>query len=181
MKPTNLITVIVAFGLGIVCGGYLFASSTPRSFLAIDDCQTRCFDSNELAGLIASAAILRAPFIVPRVVMESDTCLAIRYPKQDIRVHYVLFPKHDTRNITTMTAQDWPFVIGCFALARRLVAQDKLKSYRLQTNGPGMQDIAYLHFHLIEFDNASSSSGRLHSELPVAENHQTKRMTPRHE
>jgi diadenosine tetraphosphate (Ap4A) HIT family hydrolase len=181
MKPTNLITAIVAFGLGIACGGYLFASSTPRSFLALNDCQKRCFDSNELAGLIASSAILRAPFIVPWVVMESDTCLAIRYPKHDTRVHYVLFPKHDTRNITTMTAQDWPFVIGCFALARRLVAQDKLKSYRLQTNGPGMQDIAYLHFHLIDFNNASSSSGRPRSGLPAAGNHPTKRMTPRHE
>lgn len=61
----------------------------------------------------------------------------------------MLFPKHDTRNITTLTAEDSPYVLGCFAMARELVRRDKLKAYRLETNGPGLQKIAYLHFHLI--------------------------------
>jgi diadenosine tetraphosphate (Ap4A) HIT family hydrolase len=61
----------------------------------------------------------------------------------------VLFPKHDARNITTMTEQDAPFVLGCFALARELVARDKLQNWRLLTNGPALQDVTYLHFHLV--------------------------------
>ena len=30
-----------------------------------------------------------------------------------------------------------------------LVGKDHLQAYRLQTNGPRLQDVAYLHFHLI--------------------------------
>ena len=93
--------------------------------------------------------MLRAPFVLPGVAMESDTCIAIRHPKPEARAHYVLFPKHDTRNATTLTDQDGPYVLGCFAMARELVARDKMQNWRLLTNGPGLQDVAYLHFHLV--------------------------------
>ena len=149
MQFHRLVTCLALFVAGVACGGYLFAQTTPRSFLAITDCQSRCYDLNELAGLVTSAAIQRAPFLVPGVVLESDTCLAIRHPKPEAKTHYVLFPKHDTRNIATLTPEDSRYVMGCFALARELVVRDKLRAYRLQTNGPALQDIAYLHFHLI--------------------------------
>ena len=140
---------LVIFAIGVVCGGYLFSQSVPRSFLAVGNCQNRCYKPNEIAGLIMSAAILRAPFLIPSIVLESDTCLAIRHPKPHARIHYVLFPKHDTKDITTLTPVDSPYVLGCFALARDLVLRDKLQAYRLYTNGPELQEIAYLHFHLI--------------------------------
>jgi hypothetical protein len=149
MPFKRLVAFIAVFAVGLAAGGYLFAQSTPRSLLSLGDCQDRCYNVNELTGLVTSAAILRAPFLVPGVVLESDTCLAIRHPKPEARVHYVLFPKHDTRNITSLTREDSPYVLGCFAMARELVVRDKLKAYRLQTNGPALQDIAYLHFHLI--------------------------------
>ena len=149
MNFKRIAVAFALFAIGITCGGYLFSQSIPRSFLAIGSCEDRCYKSSELAGLITSAVILRAPFLVPGVVLESDTCLAIRYPKPEARVHYVLFPKHDTRNITTLTPEDGPYVLGCFALARELVTRDQLRSYRLHTNGPAQQDIAYLHFHLV--------------------------------
>lgn len=139
----------VLFALGVVCGGYLFSQSIPRSFLAIGSCQDRCYKPKELAGLITSAVIQRAPFLVPGVVLESDTCVAIRHPRPEARIHYVLIPKHDTRDITTLTPQDTPYVMGCFALARELVKRDHLSAYRLYTNGPDLQDISYLHFHLV--------------------------------
>lgn len=149
MHPIRIAASIALFAAGIACGGYLFADTTPRSLLAVGSCQSRCYNANELAGLITSAAILRVPFLIPGVVLESDTCLAIRHPKPEARVHFVLFPKHDTRNIATLTPEDSPYVLGCFALARELVARDKLKAYRLRTNGPALQEIAYLHFHLV--------------------------------
>jgi hypothetical protein len=149
MKFKRFSLAIGLFALGVACGGYLFSKSIPRSFLAIGNCEGRCYKPNELAGLITSAMIMRAPFLVPGVVMESDTCLAIRYPKPEARIHYVLFPKHDVRNITTLTPEDTPYVLGCFALARELVKRDHLQSYLLRTNGPALQDIAYLHFHLV--------------------------------
>jgi hypothetical protein len=149
MQFKQVASALALFAIGVVCGGNLFSQSVPRSFLAVGSCQDRCYESNEIAGLVMSAAILHAPFLIPRVALESDTCLAIRHPKPHARIHYVLFPKHDTRNITTLTPADSPYVLGCFALARELVLRDKLQAYRLYTNGPGLQEIAYLHFHLM--------------------------------
>jgi hypothetical protein len=149
MQFKTIVASLAVFAAGVACGGYLFAQTIPRSFLEVGSCQERCYKPNELAGLVASVAILRATSLVPGVVLESDTCLAIQYPKPEAKVHYVLFPKHDTRNITTLTPEDSRYVLGCFALARELVARDKLQAWRLQTNGPALQDIAYLHFHLI--------------------------------
>jgi hypothetical protein len=149
MRIKSFMAALVVFAVGIVCGGLLFSKSAPRSFLAFADCQDRCFKPSELAGLVTSAALLRVPVAIPKVVMESDTCLSVRHPRPQGRVHYVLFPKHDTRNIATLTPEDAPYVLGCFAMARELVARDRLLAYRVHTNGPDFQDIAYLHFHLV--------------------------------
>jgi hypothetical protein len=149
MRFKQIVYALLLFVTGVACGGYFFSQSVPRAFLAVGSCEDRCYNPNEIAGLIMSAAILRAPFLIPGVVLESDTCLAIRHPMAHIRIHYVLFPKHDTRSITTLTPADSPYVLGCFALVRELVLRDKLQAYRLYTNGPGFQEIAYLHFHLI--------------------------------
>jgi diadenosine tetraphosphate (Ap4A) HIT family hydrolase len=140
---------VVIFMAGLICGGYLFSKSEPRSILEVTSCNNRCYKPNEVAGLIMSAAILRGPFVFPNVVRESDTCLAIRHPIPWDRIHYVLFPKKDIRNITTLTLADTPYVMGCLAMIRDLVLRDKLDKYRVHTNGPGYQDVAYLHFHLI--------------------------------
>lgn len=149
MNFKYIAAALVFFAIGLTCGGYLFSQTTPRSFLALDDCQHRCYKPNELAGLAASVAVLRASNLMPGVVLESDACLAIRYPAPTKKAHYILFPKHDTRNITTLTPEDSPYVLGCFALARELVKRDKLETYFLRTNGPGLQDVTYLHFHLV--------------------------------
>ncbi|MGZ5131195.1 MAG: hypothetical protein ACXWCU_12215 [Caldimonas sp.] len=153
MPLKRLAVILAVFALGVACGGYFFARSLPRSFLAVGDCESRCYKLNELAGLLTSAAILRAPSAIPNVELESDTCLAIRYPrskpKAKASIHYVLFPKRDAKNIASLTPADAPFVLGCLALARELVVRDKLQAYRLITNGPDFQEITYLHFHLV--------------------------------
>src|SRR5271169_1939226 len=149
MTITRLGIALALFAAGIACGGYLFSRSEPRTLLAFEDCKKHCYKPSEIAGLVASSAILRAPSLIPGVALESDTCLAIRNPKPEAKIHYVLFPKHDTKNITTLTQADTPYVLGCFALARELVSREHLKAYRLYTNGPENQEIAYLHFHLV--------------------------------
>jgi hypothetical protein len=149
MHFKQIVPALFLFVLGVVCGGYLFSQTVPRSFLAFRSGHYRFYNKQEIAGLVTSAALLRAPFLIPDVVLESDTCLAIRYPKAKERIHFVLFPKHDTKNITTLTPADSPYLLGCYALARELVLREKLKAYRFYTNGPQYQEIAYLHFHLI--------------------------------
>ncbi|WP_169314638.1 HIT domain-containing protein [Thiothrix nivea] len=129
----------------------MFSETIPRAFLPSPSCGKHCYTKQEIAGLITSAAIQQAPFLVPDVVQESDTCLAIPYPNPAPRTktHYVLFPKHDVKNIAMLTPEDVPYVLGCFAMLRELVQRDKLENYYVRTNGPGKQEIAYLHFHLI--------------------------------
>ena len=137
------------FAAGLAAGGWTFSKTIPRTFLMTRDCGDTCLRRNEVYGVIASIGLQRFPGLVPGVVMESDTCLAIRHPKPDMRVHYVLFPKHDTKNVSTLTDADVPYVLGCFAMTRSLVERDGLKAWRVSTNGPGVQEIAYLHFHLL--------------------------------
>jgi histidine triad (HIT) family protein len=148
MRLKMLVLAGVLFLGGLAAGAYLFSKSLPRSFLATASCGDHCYSASEIAGLMTSAAVLRAPFVVPGVVLESDTCLSIRYPKPKARIHYVLFPKRDVKNIATLTPEDIPYVVGCFAMVRELVLRDNLKTYEVYTNGPGKQEIAYLHFHL---------------------------------
>lgn len=152
MQLKRMATAVVLFLAGVGCGGYLFSQSLPRTVLTFRNCQSNCFDTSEIAGLVTSAGILRASLLVPGVTLQSDTCLAIRHPesKSSENVHYVLFPKHDIKNIGTLSPSDSPYVLGCLALAREVITRDNLQSYRLMTNGPALQDIAYLHFHLVE-------------------------------
>ena len=139
----------VIFALCIVTGGYLFSSSQPRSFLAIPSCEGRCARPNELAGLLSSAGIQKLPAAIPGVIADSRECFAIRHPRPEGKQHFVLFPKQDVKNIADLTPEDQPYVMGCLALAGALIRANKLESYRLHTNGPGFQEIAYLHFHII--------------------------------
>ena len=83
-----------------------------------------------------------------RPIVESDTCIAMRHQIQG-KIHFVLFPKHDVKNIAKLTSEDVPYVLGCLPMVRELVSQDKMEAYCLRTNGSAKQEIAYLHFHLI--------------------------------
>ena len=64
-------------------------------------------------------------------------------------MHIVLFPKRDVRNVLEIQPEDGPFVLGCFALARELVKRSDIANYRIYTNGPALQHVTYLHFHLV--------------------------------
>src|SRR4249920_874180 len=133
----SIVVSAVLFLIGVGCGGYLFSKSLPRSFLPTSSCGNHCYTVEEVAGLVTSAIVLRTPYLIPGVVLESDTCLSVWYPKSQGRVHYVLFPKHDVKNIAMLTSEDMPYVAGCFAMVRELVGRDNLYTYTVSTNGPG--------------------------------------------
>lgn len=149
MTRRQLLSIVAALLLGILIGGYLFSKSLPRAFLTVEHCGRHCYKPKELLGLMASAGIQRTPGLMPEVVMESDECIAIRHPFPRARVHYVLFPKRDIKDIAALTEQDEPYVMGCLAMVRELVARAGTQQYRVMTNGPGYQDVGYLHFHII--------------------------------
>jgi histidine triad (HIT) family protein len=138
----------LTFAAGIIVGGYLFAASQPRSFLALTQCD-HCYQPKELAGLLASVGIQRAEAALPLVVKQTDKCLAIRHPLPEARVHFVVFPKKDIKSIGDVSIEDGSYVLDCLAVIRALVTENRLRNYRVVTNGPGLQEITYLHFHVL--------------------------------
>jgi len=105
---------------------------------------------NELAGLLASVGVRKTPGLIPFVVLETDKTIVLKNPFGRERVHYLIIPKKDIKNIGEISKEDEPYLIDAHAVARALIEKEKLYRYRLYTNGPGVQHVAYLHFHLIE-------------------------------
>ncbi len=149
MKRLAVLTGAVAFVAGLVTGGYLFAKSQPRSFLTIGNCGSSCYSRKELAGLLASAGITLAPGLVPGIVKETDKCVAMTHPFPEARYHFVLFPKKDIKDIGDVALDDAPYVMDCIGVLRSLIDGYRLRYYRVYTNGPGLQKVTYLHFHLV--------------------------------
>jgi hypothetical protein len=148
MKRASVLIGGLAFVGGALLGGFLFANSQPRAFLQVGDCKASCYSQKELAGLLTSAGITRAaPLLKP--IRETDKCVAITHPRPEGRVHVVLFPKRDIKDIADITPADEPYVMDCLQVIRALVREQGLHDYRVLTNGPGLQQITYLHFHLI--------------------------------
>lgn len=147
LKP--FLIALIGLLLGVAIGGYLFADSQPRSFLALHRCQNNCLEPNELAGLLASVGIQKLPALLPSVVSETDKTIAIEHPSPQARVHYLIVPKKDMKNIADVTVADGEYLVDAFNVVRQIVEEKKLVNYRLITNGPGYQGVTYLHFHLL--------------------------------
>ena len=140
--------ILFSIGVGIVIGGYLFSQSQPRSFLAMNRCEN-CLTHEDLLGLVASVGIQRFPRLVPSVVFETDKTVVIKHPHPMNRIHYVIVPKKDIKNIGEISEADSPYLIDAYFVARQIIEKEGLLNYRLLTNGPGFQDVTYLHFHLV--------------------------------
>lgn len=140
---------LLLFLVGLLCGAWLFADTRPRSLLDLPACRHECWKGRELAGLIGSVVIQRAPGLVPLVEVESARCVGLRHWRPEGSHHWVYFPKRDLRNVMELGEGDWPFVAECLALARQQLELAGIDHYRLLTNGPGLQHLSYLHFHVI--------------------------------
>ena len=155
MFRSRITVAVLMFLAGVITGGYLFSDSQPRSFLALRACDS-CYRPNDLAGLLVSAGIQRASGAIPRIAMETDRCLAIEHPFRRTRTHFVVFPKKDIKNIADVSLDDQPYLLDCVAMIRALVREIGLRNYRVETNGPDLQDITYLHFHVVSKDGQSA-------------------------
>ena len=139
--------VFLSMCIGIVIGGYLFSQSQPRSFLSLNHCDN-CLSAADLSGLLASVGIQKLSGLIPSIVLETDKTIAIKYPFGDDPDHYVIIPKKDIKNIGKISEADLPYLNDVFFVAGRIIEKKNLVRYRLSTNGPGLQDVTYLHFHL---------------------------------
>ena len=135
--------------LGIIIGGYLFSGVQPRSFLTLHDCESKCLTSKEFLGLLGSVGMQKFGGAIPLVIKETDKTVAIVHPRPQARVHYVVIPKIDIKDIGDIKEGSEPYVVDAFGVIAELVRENDLSKYRIITNGPGYQSVAYLHFHLL--------------------------------
>ncbi|HEY8188754.1 MAG TPA: HIT domain-containing protein [Pyrinomonadaceae bacterium] len=140
--------MLVALVVGVILGGYLFADTQPRSFLALNKCAGTCLQANELLGLLASVGVQRFPALVPSVVKETDKTIVIESAGSQSHIHYLVIPKKDIRDIGELSDADSEYLIDAFKVVREIVKEKNLTDYHLATNGPGYQTLTYLHFHL---------------------------------
>jgi histidine triad (HIT) family protein len=145
----KFIVLILVFVVGAAAGGYAVTKFQPRSFLNVKNCQNNCFKTNELLGLLGSVGMQYTPNLIPGIIVETDKAIAIKHPRPATPVHYVIIPKRDIKNIAELEEGDQEYIDDVMAVIGELVRRDNLKSYRVITNGPGYQSVAYLHFHLM--------------------------------
>ena len=143
-----IILMLAALVVGVILGGYLFSDTRPRSFLALNRCEGTCLQANELLGLAASVGVQRFSGLAPSVVKETDKTIVIEHPSPQARLHYLVIPKKDMKNIADLSDADREYLLDAFKVAGEIIREKNLSNYRLTTNGPGYQTATYLHFHL---------------------------------
>ena len=148
-KARPYLALLLALFAGIVVGGYLFSDTKQRSFLALHRCENSCLNPNELVGLLTSVGIQNLPGLIPSVVAETEKTIVVSHPAPEARIHYLVFPKKDIKNIADVSEADEEFIVDAFRVMRELISEKSLVRYRVITNGPGYQAVTYLHFHLI--------------------------------
>lgn len=145
-RPRTWLVVLVSVLIGVIIGGNLFSRSQPRSVIALRHCDG-CLRLADLLGLVGSAGIQWAPGWIPNVAIETDKTVAIRLPGRSL--HYVILPKKDLKDLRDISEPNFPYLTDAYLVARQLIEKERLSSYRLYTNGPGRQNVTYLHFHLV--------------------------------
>ncbi|MEI8229936.1 MAG: HIT domain-containing protein [Candidatus Peregrinibacteria bacterium] len=150
---------LLCLAAGILIGGFLFSDVQPRSFLAIHRCAARCWHPNELAGLIGSVITQKFSGVLP-VVLETDWTIVIESPVKQAPVHFVIIPKRDIRDASEFTTDSVPYLVDAYAVMRHLINEYHLTSWQIFTNGPSIQHVTFLHFHLLATpDTARSAPG----------------------
>ena len=125
------------------------ADTRPRSFLALNKCDGTCLNANELLGLLTSVGIQRFSALVPSVIKETDKTVVIESPSPQARIHYLVIPKRDIKNIGELSDSDAEYLVDVFKVMSEIIREKNLVDYQVITNGPGFQSVSYLHFHLI--------------------------------
>ena len=150
-KVTLVLFSLAVLATGIGIGGFLFADTIARPFISFEQCKENCFKTNQLAGLLASVGIQKAGDLLPKVIMETDKTLVfdVQYPYPPDKIHYAVVSKKDIKDIAQMTQEDAAYVSDAYLVMAQIARDHGRAKYRVITNGPGYQEVAYLHFHLV--------------------------------
>lgn len=142
---------LCVFGLGITAGGFLFSDTIKRNFIDISRCHENCLKQNELMGLLASVGVQNLGSKLPKVVQETDKTLVfdIQYPYPQSKIHYLVVPKKDIKDISQLTQDDKEYINDAYLVIGKVVRDNQYQKYQVITNGSGFQEVTYLHFHLV--------------------------------
>ena len=152
MRVLKVLLYVLIFGSGFGLGAASFVRTQARPLPVVHQCESTedCVMDPHLLGLITSTWLHLAPGRTPNIVARSKECIAIQNPKPAEGNDVVFFPTRDMRNLLDLTPADEPYIIGCIALMRQVADQRHLDNWKVLSNGPGSQEIDYLHFHLIQ-------------------------------
>ncbi len=143
----SYIVAIITFTLGLLLGWAVNRATRQPAATMLAACG-RCLEPHELAGLIASVVVPNLHGMIPGVVYETDKTIVFKHPRPKHRIHYILVPKRDIKNIGELSHADKEFLLDLFDTLVVVINKEQLRDYRLWSNGPAKQDVAYLHFHL---------------------------------
>ena len=124
-KAKTVLLVALVLSIGIIFGGYLFSDTQPRSFLAVNKCEGTCYQPNELLGLLTSVGIHKFPALIPSVVKETDKTVVIEHPASEARIHYLIIPKKDIKNIGELSDADRDTLIDAFRVLAELIKENE--------------------------------------------------------
>jgi len=141
--------LLCSFALGLSIGWWLFSDSRPRQLIKLGK-QSHTSSREELLGIMASIGVQKLPLLIPGIILETDKTIVFKHPRSKYKIHYIFAPKKDIKNIGDFSENDWEYLTDLFAAIATVISQENIQDYRLWTNGPGKQDVTYLHFHLAQ-------------------------------
>ena len=152
MKKFKLVIVImIFFAIGVLLGAAAIHRPITNTQLELPPAR-KPWNPKDILGIIGSLGIRTfAGHLekLPFVVLETDKTFVLKIPDSEHMLHYVLVPKKDILDIGHISADDEPYLMDIFLTARELVERKGLYKYRFYTNGPGVQTVGYIHFHLV--------------------------------
>src|SRR5690349_17142193 len=111
MRGTRAAIVLsVTFLIGILVGAALIHRPIPNAPVELPPAR-HPWNPKDILGLVGTLGIRgMAGHLesIPGVVMETDRTFAIAVPDRWNRVHYVLVPKKDIRDVGQISAEDQP-------------------------------------------------------------------------
>lgn len=87
--------------------------------------------------------------IPTKPIVNSKDLLVIDDINPIAEVHILIIPKAHIESVLTVSEDDSGVIIKMFKAAQKLVADKKLKAFRLAFNGGTYQHVLHLHMHLV--------------------------------
>lgn len=149
MKKYQIIILIIsALVIGFVLGGLTMKKVQPRSVFALTNCDNTCLGAKDVLGILTSIGIQDLDNFIPEKVAETDKTVVIKNPFPEADIHYLVLPKKDIKDTGQLNSENLEYITDAFKVMNNIILEQHLTDYRIITNGPGLQNTTYLHFHL---------------------------------